>query len=104
MATADGGIIATSGGSFDAVFPAGTYAALSGGNHSGSGTAIQQVLTRQPQGDEKQLPVVLYGCQNTTPLILPIGGPTCGNINVIELSTDKPQCLSIGFVQLRNHA
>jgi hypothetical protein len=32
---------------------------------------------------------VAQGCVNTAPLILPIGGPTCGNINVIELKTDK---------------
>jgi hypothetical protein len=35
---------------------AGTFSAIPGGNQSGNGTPIQQVMTNQPQGPTKQLP------------------------------------------------
>jgi hypothetical protein len=61
-----------------------TYAATAGGNQSGQGTAIQQVLTNQSQAAQEQLPD-LFGatCLSTQPNPL----PTCGNINAIELLT-----------------
>jgi hypothetical protein len=69
----------------NAVGLAASFWAVSGGNASGSGTAIQQVLTNQAQGDEKQLPN-LVGASCISP---GNGLPTCGNINAIELLTDK---------------
>jgi hypothetical protein len=61
-------------------------------NHSGNGMAIDQVLTIHPQTDEKQLPD-LTGFITCYPPIVdtpdPAPGPTCGNINAIELLTDK---------------
>ena len=54
---------------------AASFAALPGGNHSGTPTAIQQVLTNQPQGLSKQLPSQ--------------SGRHWGNINSIELLTTQ---------------
>lgn len=87
----------------DPISLAGTFWALAGGNASGNGTAIQQVLTNEQQGNAKQLP-------NLSPPVfcypIPVGGeyfyltPTCGNINAIELLTDKsPDFIFQNFVQ-----
>jgi len=81
----------------DSVALAGTFAALSGGNHSGTGAAIQQVLTNKAQADEEQLPDLSHPSCPLFPLnaidaFAPGFGfvtPTCGNINAIELLTDK---------------
>ena len=65
-----------------------TFAAFLGGNASGQGTAIQQVMTKLPQTGAKQLPNL-----GIPPVCypLPVGTsgftPTCGNINAIELLT-----------------
>jgi len=69
---------------------AGSLWALPGGNQSGTGLAIEQVLTIQPQGDQKQLPDFSHGeiC-NIFMAYVPPPNPTCGNVNAIELLTDK---------------
>jgi hypothetical protein len=54
----------------------GSFGALVGGNHSGSGTAIQQVLTNQPQGSDDQLP--------------PAGATLHPTYHAIELLTSVP--------------
>lgn len=69
----------------------GSFGALLGGNHSGTDTAIQQVLSNQVQGGEKQLPVSGLFITCAPPgfgIDLP-PNPTCGNVNAIELLTDK---------------
>lgn len=53
---------------------AGTFWALGGGNHSGNGMAVEQVLTNQPQGVVKQLSA---------------SGPVVGNINLIDIHTTQ---------------
>ena len=66
-----------------------TFAALSGGgNQSGTPTAIQQVQTNQTQGTQKQPPNLNFpvACYDPEDLGLT---PTCGNINAIELLTNK---------------
>jgi hypothetical protein len=68
-----------------------SYAALLGGNNSVQGTAIQQVQTKA-QGPAKQLPDL--NTPTFCPPYLAAGGtlliaPTCGNLNAIELLTDK---------------
>ena len=72
-----------------------TYAALQGGNASGQGTAIQQVITKSPQGPAKQLPD-FHGPATCWPLPIVSPGPplvyatpTCGNISAIELITSQ---------------
>jgi len=80
-----------------------TYAALSGGNQSRQGTAIQQVLSKQPQGDQKQLPDFTLP-QICYPIPAALGDvfldPTCGNINAIELITDKsPDFIFQNYIQ-----
>ena len=80
---------------------AATFASLSGGNSSAQGTAIQQVQTNQAQGYAKQLPDL------SLPGICypPMGGlivliPTCGNINAIELLTNKsPAYIFQNYIQ-----
>lgn len=83
-----------------------TFAALSGGNNSGQGTAIQQVQTNQAQGAQKQLPnlgLPIF-CLPTAaivsePLLLPLT-PTCGYINAIELLTSQsPGYIFQNFIQ-----
>jgi hypothetical protein len=68
-----------------------TFAAIQGGNASGQGTAIQQVLTKLPQTGAKQLPNLsgVTGCYSVNIPWGPIFGPTptCGNLNAIELLT-----------------
>jgi 6-phosphogluconolactonase (cycloisomerase 2 family) len=75
-----------------------TFAALQGGNASHQGTAIQQVVTKMPQGPAKQLPN-LSGPVVCDPL--PTGvTPTCGNINAIELlTTASPDSIFQNFIQ-----
>ncbi len=69
-----------------------SFSAMPGGNQSGNGAAIEQVLTNQSQGAQKQLPdltspVCTYGPFVDVPP--PPPNPTCGNVNAIELLTDK---------------
>ena len=69
-----------------------TFAAVTGGNQSGSLTAIQQVQTNQVQSYQKQIPKLyfpVYCFPLLTPSPLLALTPTCGNINAIELLTDK---------------
>jgi hypothetical protein len=65
-----------------------TFAASPGGNQSGSPTAIQQVQTNQSQAFQKQLPNLNFpvACYDPEDLGLT---PTCGNINAIELLTNR---------------
>ncbi len=81
---------------------AGSFWSIIGGNHSASNTAIQQVLTNQPQSDEKQLPNLnLAKCDppfdfgaERAPF------PTCGNINAIEILTSQsPDAIFQNFLQ-----
>lgn len=58
----------------NAISYAATFAAMPGGNQSGQGTAIQQVQSNQAQDNQEQLPSI---------------PPVFGNLNMIELSTDK---------------
>jgi hypothetical protein len=65
---------------------AGTFAAISGGNHSGNNTAIQQVLTNQPQGSSDQVPAA--------------GDQTNSNYNSIELLTNQaPDQIFARYIQ-----
>lgn len=69
-----------------------TFAALPRGNASAQGTSIQQVLTKLPQTNSKQLPD-LSGkptCYATPiPELYFLLTPTCSNINAIELLTSE---------------
>jgi hypothetical protein len=78
-----------------------TYAALQGGNNSTQGTAIQQVQTNHAQSYAKQLPdlspPILCGPGLATEVFVT---PTCGNINAIELLTDKsPEYIFQKYIQ-----
>ena len=65
---------------------AGTYAAISGGNHSVTGVAIRQVQTNQFQSDDKQLP--------------PFGSQLRSNYNSIELLTNvSPDTIFATYIQ-----
>jgi len=80
---------------------AGTFAALAGGNHSGSAVAIQQVLTNQQQTAEKQLPnLSSVECSVTHFSLGAPAFPTCGNINAIELLTNQsPDSIFQAYLQ-----
>ncbi|HLG99614.1 MAG TPA: hypothetical protein VKX49_25120, partial [Bryobacteraceae bacterium] len=75
-----------------------TFAAVQGGNASHQGTAIQQVVTKMPQGPAEQLPN-LSGPVVCDPL--PTGvTPTCGNINALELlTTASPDSIFQNLIQ-----
>ena len=65
-----------------------TFAAFIGGNASGNGTAIMQVMSNHAQTGLKQLPLPLPRICSPVPLPLQYP-PTCGNINAIELLTSQ---------------
>jgi hypothetical protein len=80
---------------------AGTFAALPGGNQSQQGTAIQQVITKQAPGSQKQLPNsgIPEICWSAAH-ILTLVTPTCGNINAIELLTNQsPDTIFQKYIQ-----
>jgi hypothetical protein len=78
-----------------------TFAALPLGNQSQQGTAIQQVITKQPPSGQKQLPnlnlgEVCWSAINIGSLVT----PTCGNINAIELLTNQsPDSIFTTYMQ-----
>ena len=76
-----------------AVDLAGSFWAIAGANHSATNTAIQQVLTNQPQSDEKQLPNLNIETSCLSPSSSADAAfpnfPTCGNINAIEIRTTE---------------
>ncbi len=71
-----------------------SFWSLPHGNQSGNNSAIQQVMTVESQGDEKQLPDLSQPpvCWPPETIIVPAllhTVPTCGNLNAIELLTEK---------------
>ena len=82
-----------------------TFGAFLGGNASWSGSAISWVMSKWSPSDLlKQLPDLSYPvCYplSLVPIVLPFGYlPTCGNINAIELLTDKsPDFIFQNFIQ-----
>jgi len=79
----------------------GTFTAWAGGNASGQGTAIQQVMTKLPQSGAKQLPDASHPpCFPVPSLAPPDVQPTCGYINAIELTTiATPDAIFRNFIQ-----
>jgi len=78
-----------------------SFWALPGGNQSGNGMAVEQVLSNKTQGPQEQLPDLSAPICNPYPLLLaPPPNPTCGNINAIELITDKtPDFIFQNYIQ-----
>jgi len=71
-----------------------SFWSVRGGSQSGNGMAVEQVLSNQTQGPEKQLPNLNGPIYCPDPFVTHLVGPllitpTCGNINAIELTTDK---------------
>ena len=78
---------------------AASFWAVPGGNQSKNGMAIKQVMNSDTPTDEKQLPNLgAPSCNPFLPQVPP--NPTCGNINIIELLTDKsPDFIFQNYIQ-----
>ena len=77
-----------------------TFAVFTGGNASGQGTAIQQVMSKLPQTGVEQLPNLTSPVCWPLPIGTPPFTPTCGNINAIELLTSRsPDYIFQNFIQ-----